>query len=55
MFELIVILSLLGLGYGFGSYREKSHYASIFRREEELREVGLKLPAGWDLFDEDDF
>jgi hypothetical protein len=27
----------------------------IAEAEEELREVGLKLPANWDLFDEDDF
>ena len=41
MFELILVLSLLALGYGFGSYREKSHYASIFRREDEMREILL--------------
>lgn len=41
MIELIIVLSLLALGYGFGSYREKSHYASIFRREDEMRDIML--------------
>ena len=36
MFELILLLSLLIVGYGFGSYREKQHYKSIFEREETL-------------------
>ncbi|MBT8114283.1 MAG: YbjQ family protein [Arenicella sp.] len=39
MFEIFIVLSLLALGYGFGSYREKRHYQSIFRREEDLRDI----------------
>lgn len=39
MFDIIVILILLALGYGFGSFREKRHYQSILEREEQLREV----------------
>lgn len=41
MFELILLLSLLIVGYGFGSYREKQHYKSIFEREETLSNIML--------------
>ncbi len=41
MIELIILLSLLALGYGFGSYREKQHYKSIFEREELLGNILL--------------
>lgn len=39
MWEILLVLVLLCLGYGFGSYREKKHYQSIFRREQELGDV----------------
>lgn len=48
MIELIILLVLLSLGYGFGSYREKKHYQSIFEREEEFSRVMVfetKFPA----------
>lgn len=41
MIEIGIFLVLLALGYGVGSYREKKHYQSIFRREEELRDILL--------------
>ncbi len=41
MIEIIFILTLLALGYGFGSYREKRHYESILQREEELRHISV--------------
>jgi len=39
MFDLIVFLILLALGYGFGRYSEKKHYKSIFKREKELNNI----------------
>jgi len=44
MIDIIIVLVLLALGYGFGSYREKQHYASIYKREAELAEI-LVFPA----------
>lgn len=41
MADLIIFLVLIGLGYLFGHYAEKKHYASIAKREQEF----LKLPA----------
>ena len=41
MLDLIILLTLLSLGYGFGSYREKQHYSSIKTREAELQNVML--------------
>lgn len=41
MIDLIVFLSLLALGYGAGSWAEKKHYRSIFKRENAT----LNLPA----------
>lgn len=41
MVDLIVLLVLLALGYGFGRYAEKTHYRSIIKREKLLR----KIPA----------
>lgn len=34
--DLIVFLTLLALGYGFGRYAEKKHYRSIIEREKTL-------------------
>lgn len=39
MYDLIIVLVLLVLGYGFGRLAEKRHYHSIIRREDELREI----------------
>lgn len=39
MGDLIVFLILLALGYGFGTYAEKRHYASIIKREGELKKL----------------
>lgn len=39
MTDIIVLLSLLALGYGFGTYREKQHYKSIFKRETDLQDI----------------
>jgi hypothetical protein len=39
MWDLLIILVLLTLGYGFGSYREKKHYQSIYEREAELNDI----------------
>jgi len=41
MIDLIIFLSLLALGYGFGRHAENRHYASIIKREKKLR----ALPA----------
>jgi len=39
MYDLIVLLVLLALGYGFGQYAEKTHYRSIIKRENLLRNI----------------
>lgn len=39
MFDIALVLVLLALGYGFGSYREKQHYASIRQREVDLSDI----------------
>lgn len=39
MWEIGIVVVLLCLGYGFGSYREKAHYKSIFERESELKNI----------------
>lgn len=39
MVDLIIFVSLLALGYGFGRYAEKRHYNSIIRREKELNRI----------------
>lgn len=36
--DLIIFISLLLLGYGFGQYAERRHYASIFAREKTYRQ-----------------
>lgn len=41
MTDLIVFLTLLALGYGFGQYFERRHYRSIRKREEELKNILL--------------
>jgi uncharacterized protein YbjQ (UPF0145 family) len=39
MIDIIVILVLLTLGYGFGTYREKQHYESIREREAQMQNI----------------
>jgi len=39
MWEIAIVVVLLCLGYGFGSYREKKHYQSIYAREAELKNI----------------
>lgn len=41
MYDLIILIVLLAMGYGFGRYAESSHYKSIIKREKELN----KIPA----------
>lgn len=41
MYELIITAVLLILGFGFGTYREKRHYQSIFKREKQLGKILL--------------
>jgi uncharacterized protein YbjQ (UPF0145 family) len=47
MFDIILFVSLLILGYGFGTLAEKRHYKSIREREEEFKHlptIMLKRP-----------
>jgi uncharacterized protein YbjQ (UPF0145 family) len=39
MANLIIFLTLLTLGYGFGRYSEKRHYKSILKRENDLNRI----------------
>jgi len=39
MYDLIVLLVLLALGYGFGRYAESKHYKSIIKREKALNAI----------------
>lgn len=41
MYELILLVVLLVIGYGFGSYREKKHFESIREREASLQNIML--------------
>ncbi len=47
MYDLIVFIVLLALGYGFGRYAESTHYKSIIKREKQLNNipaVASKIP-----------
>ena len=37
--DLIIFVTLLGLGFAFGRYAEKRHYRSIIQREAMLRNI----------------
>lgn len=39
MYDLIIFLILLAMGYGFGRHAEKKHYRSIIAREKELNRL----------------
>ncbi len=41
MYDLIILLVLLSLGYFFGTYLEKKHYKSILKREKKFKNVLL--------------
>ena len=41
MADLIIFVVLIALGYFFGHYAEKKHYASIYKREKQF----VKIPA----------
>ncbi|WP_281647404.1 YbjQ family protein [Parendozoicomonas sp. Alg238-R29] len=48
MYDLIIFLTLLTLGYVFGRIAEKRHFKSIIKREEQLRDIltfSERLPA----------
>mgnify|MGYP002628613862 CR=1 FL=1 len=47
MTQLIIFVALLVGGYAIGAFNERRHYASIRRREEEMR--GLMLFASRDM------
>ena len=47
MIDLLVLVSLLLIGYGAGRFAEHRHYQSIFKREDELRglpAIATKFP-----------
>ncbi len=39
MIDIIILITLLALGFGFGQYRENQHYKSIIKRESALRDI----------------
>ncbi len=39
MIDVVIVLTLLALGYGFGSYREKKHFKSIQQREAKYQDI----------------
>jgi uncharacterized protein YbjQ (UPF0145 family) len=39
MYDLIILFTLLFLGYIFGQMAEKKHFRSLIKREEEYREI----------------
>jgi uncharacterized protein YbjQ (UPF0145 family) len=39
MIDLIILITLLAIGYGFGTYIENRHYRSIIQRENALRHI----------------
>ena len=39
MYDLIIFILLLALGYGFGRYAESKHYKSIIKREQQLNNI----------------
>jgi len=39
MYDLIILIVLLALGYGFGRRSESKHYASIIEREKHLNKI----------------
>ena len=39
MYDLIIFLVLLAIGFGFGRYAETKHYKSIIKREKELNSI----------------
>lgn len=50
LFQIAVVLVLIGLGYGVGHYREKRHFRRLAEMERELSSIGVsnlkRPPAG---------
>ena len=47
MYDLIIFIVLLAMGYGFGRYAESNHYKSILKREKALNSIpsiATKIP-----------
>ena len=41
--DLLIFLTLMALGYGFGQYAERKHYRSILKREKQFRSTVLVI------------
>ena len=39
MIDLVILLTLLAIGYGFGTINERRHFRSIVDREERMRDI----------------
>ncbi len=39
MYDILIFLALMALGYGFGRYAEAKHYKSIIQREQDLQHL----------------
>lgn len=55
MADLILFLTLLALGYGFGQYAEMRHYRSILAREQQLNSlpaVASRIPPTDGIYDQ---
>jgi len=39
MYDLIIFIVMLALGYGFGRYAESRHYRTIIKREKQLNSI----------------
>jgi len=52
-YDILIIIVLLLLGYGFGQLAEKKHYRSIRQRESQFEDIHVfsakTLPADWQL------
>jgi uncharacterized protein YbjQ (UPF0145 family) len=54
MIDILIFLSLLALGYGFGQYAEKKHYRSIIEREQTLNAlpaIAYRIPPNDPFYD----
>jgi hypothetical protein len=56
MYDLLIFIVLLALGYGFGRWAETKHYQSILRREEELNAlpaIASRFPPVGKVYDQE--
>jgi len=56
MYDLLIFLILLSLGYVFGKWAESKHYKSIIEREEELNvlpAIASRFPPAKDKYDQE--